>query len=153
MASIIGIGNIEAALLKAFEEWTEQDINQDFWKTQFEAAKWEYSGTTIRRSPNALIKEAGPGKRDIYDYGKLYGSGQESYKIEKADNGSIVHWHWDATNSSEQEYALYVHDGRGSNRTPRGFTDDLSIAFSFRRKIGKAFEARVQIELDAMHAN
>ena len=152
-AKIIGIQQIEQALIEAFEQWTEVDINANFWEEQFTTAKWDYDGTTTRANPSAFIKDASS-PRDIYDYGELYDSGVKSYKFESSANTASASWHWDATNRSGQEYAWYVHEGEGTNTTARGFTDKVSdMKFSFLDDIGKALLSRVQTKLSALNAN
>jgi hypothetical protein len=143
-ARIIGIEQIEKALIQAFEQWTETDINANFWEEQFTTTKWNYDGTTTRANPRAFIREASSPRE----------SGVKSYKFESSVNAASASWHWDATNRSGQEYAWYVHEGEGTNTTARGFTDKVSdMKFSFRDNIGKALLSRVQTELSALNAN
>jgi len=149
MAILIGFDGIEEALVKAFEDWTEQDINDAFWDDQFREDKWKHSPSTTRRNGDTVGSP-----RDIYDLGELYDSGKESYKLTSSSDQITAHWHWDAKNNSGKEYAEYVHEGTGTNEGyPRKFTDDLSIAFSFRKPVAKAFALRVQAELTALNAN
>jgi hypothetical protein len=92
--------------------------------------------------------------RDIYDLGNLYDSGVNSYKYQSSATGASANWHWDAKNRSGEEYAWYVHEGKGTNYPyPRRFTDDISFKFSFRRPVGKALQSRVQTALNALNAN
>ena len=154
-AKIIGIKQIEQAIIDAFEDWTRDDINGRFWEKEFKRSDWKYDGTTIRENPQAFIKEAGE-LRDIYDYGNLMESGIESYKYQSSSNGASASWHWDAKNRSGEEYAYYVHEGEYTNQTARPFTDRVSDAkFSFRESdgIGRDLEARVQTALTALNAN
>ena len=150
MASLSGGNQIERALVKAFTDWTEQYINDAFWDDQFRnEGKWNHSPSTTRRNGDTVGSP-----RDIYDLGVLYDSGKESYKLTSSSYQITAHWHWDAKNSSGKEYAEYVHEGTGTNAGyPRKFTDDLSIAFSFRKPVAKAFALRVQAELTAINAN
>ncbi|NBR23479.1 MAG: hypothetical protein EBU08_06840 [Micrococcales bacterium] len=149
MASFDGINQIEQALAKAFENWTEQDINDAFWDDQFKEDKWDHSPSTTRRNGDTVGSP-----RDIYDLGALYESGKQSYKLTNSAGNLTARWHWDAKNNSGKEYAEYVHEGTGTNAGyPRKFTDDLSIAFSFRKPVAKAFVLRVQAELNALNAN
>jgi len=149
MASLSGGEQIQQALVKAFTDWTEQDINDAFWDDQFKGDKWNHSPSTTRRNGDTVGSP-----RDIYDLGELYNSGKESYKLTSSTGNVTARWHWDAKNNSGKEYAEYVHEGTGTNEGyPRKFTDDLSIAFSFRKPVAKAFALRVQAELDAMYAN
>ena len=155
-ARLIGGENIEKALLNAFEKWTKEDINEKFWETQFRRKDWPYESTneglTIRENPSAFIPEAGS-LRDIYDYGDLMQSGIKSYKYESSSDSGTAHWHWDATNSTGNEYAAYVHNGTRL-MSGRPFTDRISDAkFSFRLPIGKALLDRMRLALDGLHAN
>jgi len=140
---------IEEALLSAFEKWAEEDINEAHWNDQFLGEKWKYNGVTERANGETVTSP-----RDIYDLGALYKSGQESFTFSMDTNGAEANWHWDATNRSGQEYAWYVHEGLGTNATPRRFTDDISTPSSFWRKApGKAFKLQVQEALDGINAN
>lgn len=113
-------------IASAFEEWAWTDVNLDYWNEQFKTPIWSYAGkdVTIRRSDRALIKEA-DSPRDIYDYGELYESGVNSCSVNLSPNLAVASWKWDAKNSSGQAYAWYVHEGRGSNESPRRWTDEL----------------------------
>ena len=149
MASLSGGNQIEQALVRAFTDWTEQDINDAFWDDQFKEDKWDHSLLTRRKNGDTVGSP-----RDIYDLGELYDSGKESYKLTNSAGNVTARWHWDAKNNSGKEYAEYVHEGTGTNEGyPRKFTDDLSIAFSFRKPVAKAFALRVQAELTALNAN
>jgi hypothetical protein len=149
-ARIIGAKQIEQALLQAFEQWTEEDINDAFWDDQFKEEKWDHSPLTIRANGDPVGSP-----RDIYDLGELYESGIKSYQYLSSSNGATASWHWNAKNRSGQEYAWYVHEGRGTNEPyERRFTDDVSdMAFSFRKPIGKALMSRVSIALAGLNAN
>ena len=140
-ARIIGGDDIERALVKAFEEWTNEDVNDKFWKAQFIDRKWKYDGVTVRKNGETV----GPRPRDIYDLGNLYES--TSYSYASSSEAAEATWRWDATNASGDEYANYVHEG--TRFMPgRPFTDDVSdMAFSFRKPIGKALLSRVQVAL------
>lgn len=142
-AKITNIRSIENALIKAFEQWAEEDINDAHWDDQFKDDRWKYAGVTERKNGETVSSP-----RDIYDLGALYESGRESFNLARSSSGISANWHWDAKNSSEQEYAWYVHEGIGSNITARPFTDDISIASSFFRKApGRAFKLRVEQHL------
>lgn len=120
-----------AKLVEAFKDWTEQDINDDYWREQFTTPKWKYEGEpTRRRNPAALIKDA-RNPRDIYDYGNLYESGRESYKFSVLPNVAEANWRWDATNEQGDYYAYYVHEGLGTNAEPRKWTEELAVAAKF----------------------
>jgi hypothetical protein len=98
----------------------------------------------------------GPELRDIYDLGKLYESGIKSYTFTAGTGGGEANWHWDAKNNAKtpEEYAWYVHEGRGSNIRARKFTDQVSDAkFSFMSDIGLNLLDRVQAKLTALNAN
>jgi hypothetical protein len=143
-ATITNLHTIEKALVDAFEEWAENDINKDHWEEQFKTSKWFYEGLTDRKN-GAIVGSP----RDIYDLGALYQSGVESFSLSKTSNSIAADWHWDAKNSSGIEYAWYVHEGTGTNATPRPFTDDISLPASFfLRTPGKALMQQVQNSLD-----
>jgi hypothetical protein len=149
-ARIIGGDDIERALARAFEEWTKEDINDAFWEDQFKEEKWKHGPLTIRKNGETVGSP-----RDIYDLGELYQSGVNSYKYKSSPQAAEAHWHWDAQNSSGKEYAIYVHEGWGTNDPyARPFTDDVSdMAFSLRKPIGKALLSRIQTALTALNAN
>jgi hypothetical protein len=123
-ASLLNAKTLEAKLLQAFEEWTEKDINEDYWEEQFIFKDWPYKGETKRRNPGAFIEDAG-NPRDIIDYGSLYRSGVESYSFSMGTSSASASWNWDAKNSSGKPYARYVHEGEGANITARPWTDEL----------------------------
>jgi hypothetical protein len=88
--------------------------------------------------------------------GKLYESGIKSYNFTAGTGGAEANWHWDAKNNAKtpEEYAWYVHEGRGSNVRGRPFTDQVSDAkFSFMGDIGLNLLDRVQAKLTALNAN
>ena len=149
-ARIIGGEDLEKALARAFQAWTEEDINDAFWDDQFKDEKWKHSPLTVRKNGETVGSP-----RDIYDLGELYQSGVDSYKYESSSQAAEARWHWDAKNSSGKEYAIYVHEGWGTNDPyARRFTDDVSdMAFSFRKPIGKALLSRIQTALNALNAN
>jgi hypothetical protein len=138
---------IEQALVAAFEDWASEDINNTHWNEQFrDASRWPYEGETLRKN-----KQQVSSPRDIYDLGKLYESGVQSFRLLKTAQGPEAKWHWNATNSSGGEYAWYVHEGLGTNVTARPFTDDISIASSFFQKTpGIAFASRVRQSLSRL---
>jgi hypothetical protein len=143
-AKIINQRAIEKALIGAFETWAEEDINKAHWDDQFkEMSQWKYDGITERKN-----RETVQSPRDIYDLGDLYQSGVDSFVFEKNTSGAEARWHWNAKNSSGEEYAWYVHEGEGTNITARPFTDDISVPSSFFRKApGKALQLRVRSAL------
>ena len=145
---LIGQNLIEQALIDAFELWASEDINDAHWQDQFQEEKWKYDGATERK--NGLVVTS---PRDIYDIGELYRSGVDSFRFAKDSSGAQASWHWDATNSSGNEYAWYVHEGIGSNVTARPFTDDISIPSSFFRKApGRALQLRTAQALERLNA-
>ena len=142
---------LEKALVNAFKKWAEEDVNKTHWNDQFkDMGKWQYDNETKRKN-GEVIKA---GKRDIYDYGLLYESGVQSFKVNELPEMVEATWHWDAKNSSGEEYAWYVHEGRGTNVNARKFTDDISIPSSFFYKTpGRALVGRIRTELAALNAN
>jgi hypothetical protein len=82
--------------------------------------------------------------------GELYQSGVDSFKLNRTPNGTEANWHWNATNSSGEEYAWYVHEGTNKMQG-RPFTDDISVAPAFFRKApGKALLRQVQQSLSQL---
>lgn len=147
-AKIVNAKAIEQALLNAFEQWAENDINDKHWKYQFQERKWDYDGVTIRKNGEIV----GPEPRNIYDLGALYESGVKSYKFASDSGGAEASWHWDATNKSGKEYASAVHYGTRF-MDGRPFTDDISLPSSFfLKQPGKDLLSRVQTALDSISA-
>jgi hypothetical protein len=146
-------GNEDAiikALSDAFTQWAEEDINETHWREQFLEREWKYDGKTKRKNPSAPVRDA-DNPRDIYDFGKLYESGVESFSLASTGAGIRASWHWDAKNSSGREYAWYVHEGQGTNKDARKFTDDIAIAASFfLKKPGMALQRRVALSLNGL---
>ena len=142
---------LEKALIAAFKKWAKEDINEAHWDDQFnEMGRWPY-GNETRRKNEELIKA---GNRDIYDLGLLYKSGVRSFKINESTEEIEATWHWDAKNSSGNEYAWYVHYGNGTSAIPRPFTDDIAIPSSFLYKVpGKALVDRIREQLKTLNAN
>lgn len=148
-ASLLNAKTLEAKLLQAFEEWTEKDINQDYWEEQFIFKDWPYKGTTIRKNPGAFIEEAGD-PRDIIDYGDLYRSGVQSYSFTMGTSSASASWNWDAKNSSGRAYARYVHEGEGTNITARKWTDELYYPQKFEASdVRLALVRRVKMVLSS----
>jgi hypothetical protein len=149
-AKLINGASIEKALTKAFEEWATEDINKTHWRMQFLERDWPYAGDTKRQNPGAPIRDAG-NPRDIYDFGRLYESGVQSFELGATGSVLRASWHWDATNGSGKEYASYVHYGTGTNITARPFTDDIAIPTTFLYKApGIALKRRVAIAIGAL---
>jgi hypothetical protein len=141
---------IVKALSDAFTQWAEEDINETHWREQFLEREWKYDGKTKRKNPSAPVRDA-DNPRDIYDFGKLYESGVKSFLLASTGAGIRASWHWDAKNSSGSEYAWYVHEGRGTNKDARKFTDDIAIAASFfLKKPGMALQRRVALSLNGL---
>jgi hypothetical protein len=142
--------SLEKALANAFKKWAKEDINEAHWDDQFkDMGRWQYNNETKRKNGEVVGSP-----RDIYDYGELYRSGVESFRINESPEMVEAAWHWDAKNSSGQEYAWYVHYGKGTNVNARPFTDDISIPSSFFYKgPGKALVRRIRAELTALNAN
>lgn len=116
-----------AKLVEAFKDWTEQDINGAYWDDQFrEMGRWQYDGETRRKNGETVSSP-----RDIYDLGALYESGINSYNFTLSANVAVANWNWNATNGSGRYYAYYVHEGEGTNRTGRPWTDELAVAAKF----------------------
>lgn len=128
-ARFINMGSVEKALLSAFREWSENDVNDKYWREKFEEP-WPYPGPpTIRKS-----KPPAGNPRDILDTEELYESGVRSYKYEAGPNGARADWHWDATNSSGEEYAWFVHEGQGPYaRVARPWTDEMASEWLFEQ--------------------
>ena len=147
MATLRNQQTIIDALVKAFALWAAEDINEAHWEEQFrDMSLWDYDGGT-RRDNGAYVESP----RDIYDLGALYKSGVDSFTLQ--DNGGLItaKWHWDAKNASGREYARYVHDGTGTNKTARPFTDDISLISSFFLNApGMAFRLRIKQAVESL---
>lgn len=153
-AKLIGGKAVERALVKAFEQWAKNDINEDHWSYQFLEREWDYDydEPTIRenrgRYPSPITSP-----RNIEDWGDLYESGVESYSFLAQKGKALASWEWNAKNRSGKEYAWYVHEGLGTNRTARPFTDDIAIPSSFwRKEPGQALKLQVETELSRLNA-
>jgi hypothetical protein len=142
--------SLEKALANAFKKWAKEDINEAHWDDQFkDMGRWQYNNETKRKNGEVVGSP-----RDIYDYGELYRSGVESFRINESPEMVEAAWHWDAKNSSGQEYAWYVHYGKGTNVDARPFTDDIAIPSSFFYKgPGKALVRRIGAELKTLNGN
>jgi hypothetical protein len=148
-ARIIGGKRIENALVKAFEQWTKDYIQDIYWEEQFESDKWKWDGETKRQNPAAGTAGS---PRDIYDWGDLYKSGRDSYKFSLEADGAEATWFWDATNDSGDKYAWYVHYGT-KFMPDRPFTDDLVLEGSFFWNApGKSLITIVQSHLNKINA-
>ena len=147
-ATLVNAKAIENALVKAFETWASEDINDAHWDDQFrDMDRWEWPNETRRKNRQVVDTP-----RDIYDLGDLYESGKRSYRLVTGSTNVSANWHWNATNSSGEEYANYVHNGTRF-MDGRPFTDDIAIPSSFFFKApGAAFVGRVQAALDRLSA-
>jgi hypothetical protein len=145
-AIITNSKSIEKAFLTAFETWATEYVNDIHWEQQFDdMSQWEWGRETKRRNGEIV---ASP--RDIYDLGNLYRSGVNSFDLDKSGSTITARWHWDAKNSSGQEYAAYVHDGTWF-MDARPFTEDVAPPVAqafFRKEPGKALKLEVQAELN-----
>ena len=142
-AKIVGGQFWERKLQAAFEAWAEEDVNDKYWKEQFTTEVWGYPGPTKRKNPNALVRDA-YSPRDIYDYGRLYDSGVESFTLASSSSQVTASWNWDARNSTGKLYAYYVHEGKGGNLAPRRWTDDLvSPSLFLSNRLSKQLERRI----------
>ncbi len=140
--------DFEKAIIEAFKQWAEQDINGAHWDDQFrDMNKWQWDQETRRRNGETVFSP-----RDIYDLGALYESGINNFRLDNTITGAEAYWHWNARNENGDEYASYVHNGTRF-MDGRPFTDDIAIASSFWRKApGKAFKLRVQKAMDELNA-
>ena len=146
-ATLMNQQAITDSLVKAFALWASEDINEAHWDDQFKnMSLWDYDNETKRKNGEVVNSP-----RDIYDLGKLYQSGVDNFTLEHSGGAIAAKWHWDAKNTSGEEYAGYVHNGTGTNRTARPFTDDISIAASFFLKApGMAFRLRIQQAMQSL---
>jgi hypothetical protein len=144
-ASFHNIQSLEAQLIAAFTDWVDKEVNDDYMKEQFRTDKWPYNAKTRRKNGSTQY----PGKRDIYDLGNLYRSGQRSFQIRNGPTEIVASWHWDATNSSGDEYAWYVHEGKGPHSIePRPWTDEIAVPTLFYRSpLKKALEANITLKM------
>lgn len=140
---------LEAQIIKAFDEWAKEDVNDHFYD-EFHDVKWDYDREgeevkTRRKNPQAPIRDAGS-PRDIIDYGNLYESGKKSFKLTASALGSFADWSWDARGDSGYCYAVDVHEGLGTSAgNPRRWTDDVRIPQKFDNSMLKPLLAgRIQ---------
>ena len=127
-ARIINQAQLETAIVDAFEEWLDEDVNDKFFSEQFLTDKWQYPPPSTERKNGEIAGNP----RNIVDLGNLFRSGQESFNIVRSSTLIEGKWHWDAENSSGQEYAWYVHEGEGPySRAPRPWTDEIAEPYLF----------------------
>lgn len=132
--------NIVNKLEQAFRVWATEDLDDGFFEEQFKDDKWQYPGYTRRKSG-----ESAGTVRNIYDLGELYQSGKDSFKITQGTSDITASWNWDAKNSSGNAYALYVHEGIGTNLEPRPWTDDIYVPAKFQASVvSKALKRRIR---------
>lgn len=142
IARIVGAKALEKALLSAFQQWTEDDVNGKYWRERFEE-KYPYANRITDRKE----KPPASNPRDILDTEELYESGVRSYDYSTNNTGARADWHWDAKNSSDQEYAWYVHEAEeGPSRGyPRRWTDELASEYLFE---GSEIKGRLMVRID-----
>lgn len=126
-ARFVNMQKVEQALMEAFADWAENDVNKRYWREQFED-DWRYPGPpTVRKA-----KPPAGNPRDILDTEALYESGVKSFTLSETFNGIRADWHWNAKNFSGEEYAWYVHEGQGPYaRVARPWTDEMAHPFQF----------------------
>lgn len=141
IARIIGAKALEKALLSAFQQWTEDDVNGEYWREKFEE-QYPYPGPPTSRKNGQVVGNP----RDILDTEALYDSGVDSYRYAAAPDGAEANWHWNAKNSSGEEYAWFVHEGQGPySREPRRWTDELASEYLFE---GSEIKSRLIARID-----
>lgn len=145
-ASFYNPDELEAQLISAFEQWADEDLNDEYMSEQFLTDKWSYNAVTIRKNGRVV----GPGPRDIYDLGNLFRSGQRSFQIRRNATEVVASWHWNARNSSGEEYAWFVHEGEGPySIEPRPWTDEIAIPYLFYSSPTKrALEANITLKMN-----
>jgi hypothetical protein len=133
---------LEQKLAKAFETWTQFDVN-DYFRDQFLEDKWSYDGETERKNGETVGSP-----RNIFDLGELYRSGRDSFSISRGSIDVTASWDWDAKNDSGRGYAWYVHEGLSTNLTPRPWTDIFQQRDLFNgSNVGKELRARIRTAL------
>lgn len=131
-ASIPDPDRIIRKITKAFETWAKDDINDAWWDDQFrDMGKWNYGRETKRKN-----KEIVDSPRDIYDLGKLYESGRDTFNVTIGSATVEANWNWNATGQSGYHYAYDVHEGEGtSGGFPRPWTDELYYPQKFEGSV------------------
>jgi hypothetical protein len=143
-AKFYGEEFLEAKLQAAFETWVKEDIDGEYWYSQFkDMSKWKYERETKRENRQVVNSP-----RDIYDLGTLYESGKDS-SINLDANSVTASWNWDAAGESGYKYARDVHEGEGTSAGfPRKWTDELyypqkfagsSVRLALVRRLNSAF--------------
>lgn len=129
-------------LAQAFENWAENDVN-DYFRDRFLEDNWPYDGETVRKNGETVTSP-----RNIFDLGDLYRSGRNSFSITQGSVNIAASWNWDAKNSSGRGYAWYVHEGLGTNLTPRQWTDIFQQQALFdRSQVSKELKMRIRTAL------
>lgn len=145
-ATIANQNHLETALIDAFEEWLKEDVNDKYMAEQFLEDKWSYPlPQTLRKNG-----ELAGNPRNIYDLGDLFNSGRESFNIERSSVKIEGNWHWNAKNSSGEEYAWFVHEGEGPHsRAPRPWTDEIAVPYLFEGSdVKRDLEFRMNVKLN-----
>lgn len=141
--AVINAKVLEQKLVAAFETWAKEDLDDGYFEDQFKEDKWDYPGYTRRKSG-----ESAGTLRNIYDLGELYNSGKETFQITQGTNDITASWNWNAKNSSGRAYAIYVHEGIGTNLEARPWTDDLYYPQKFAKSsVRLALKARIKTAL------
>lgn len=146
-ARIVNAKEIERQLADAFAEWLEDDVNDEYMSQEFIDDKWPYPPPSTAR----VNGEMAGSPRNIYDTGELFRSGQESFSIARGGSTVEGNWHWGATNSSGEEYAWFVHEGKGPHsRAARPWTDEIAEPYLFEgSEVKRQLESRITAKLNA----
>lgn len=141
--TIVNAKALEAKLAKAFETWTRFDVN-DYFRGEFLEDKWPYNGETERKNGEVVTSP-----RNIFDLGDLYRSGRDSFSISQGGVDITASWDWNAKNSSGRGYAWYVHEGLGTNLSPRQWTDVFQQKDLFDgSQVSKELKMRIRTALN-----
>ena len=141
--TIVNAKTLEAKLAKAFETWTRFDVN-DYFRGEFLEDKWPYNGETERKNGEVVTSP-----RNIFDLGDLYRSGRDSFSISQGGVDITASWDWNAKNSSGRGYAWYVHEGLGTNLSPRQWTDVFQQKDLFDgSQVSKELKMRIRTALN-----
>lgn len=144
-ARLVNTKELEQQLAEAFAEWLEDDVNGEYMSEEFLMDKWPYPPPSTLRQNGEIAGSP----RNIYDTGELFRSGQESFAIVRSNSSVEGKWHWDARNNSGEEYAWYVHEGRGPHsRAARPWTDEIAEPYLFEGSdIKRELERRITAKL------
>lgn len=145
-AILLNAKHLEEQLAAAFIDWLEEDVDGTYMADQFLSEKWEYP------PPPTIRKQSPPAgnPRNIYDTGALFRSGRRSFQVDRNDFSVQGNWHWDAKNSSGDEYAWFVHEGEGPYaRAPRPWTDEISTTYLFNGSdVKRQLEERITVSIN-----